>query len=131
MSGLAHPALCGLVGFCLYPPMIICEFASYGDLYTFLHQEKGFFLSPFCFFFSFSLTPSPPPTTIDAENEKYREMTFNLRMRMALDMAMGMRYLHTRDPPIIHRFNRWIIFIFSYKFHFSFFFFTIHQIIIK
>ena len=22
---------------------------------------------------------------------------------MALDMAQGMRYLHTRDPPIIHR----------------------------
>jgi len=77
MAGLNHFCLCGLVGFCIFPPLIVCEFVNFGDLYTFLHREK--------------------------DDPKYQEITVALRMRMALDMAQGMRYLHTRDPPIIHR----------------------------
>ena len=30
-------------------------------------------------------------------------MPLDLRLSMAVDVAEGMLYLHTRDPPIIHR----------------------------
>ena len=77
MSSLSHPCLCGLVGFCIYPPCIVCEFVDKGDLYSFVHRTR--------------------------DDPKYEEISVSLRLRMALDIALGMRYLHTRDPPIIHR----------------------------
>mgnify|MGYP003640367891 CR=1 FL=1 len=77
MANLQHPCLCGLAGFAIYPPSIVCEFVDKGDLYTFLHLDK--------------------------DSSKYVPMTWPLRLRLAMDMAKGMRYLHTRDPPIIHR----------------------------
>ena len=57
MVGLNHPCLCGLMGFCIFPPLIVCEFVSFGDLYTFLHREKVF-LSFSLLFFSLFLTSS-------------------------------------------------------------------------
>jgi serine/threonine-protein kinase CTR1 len=77
MSSLDHPCLCRLVGFCIFPTCIVCEFVDKGDLYTFVH-----------------CTPEDP---------KYVEYGVLLRVRMALDIALGMRYLHNLDPPIIHR----------------------------
>ena len=38
MSSLQHPCLCGLVGFCIYPTCIVCEFVDKGDLYSFVHR---------------------------------------------------------------------------------------------
>ena len=79
MSSLSHPCLCGLVGFCIYPPCIVCEFVDKGDLYSFIHRSP--------------------------EDPNYIEISSALRVRMALDIALGMRYLHSRDPPIIHRYE--------------------------
>jgi len=31
------------------------------------------------------------------------ELPFNIKVKMALDVARGIEYLHTRDPPLIHR----------------------------
>ncbi len=78
MSSLSHPCLCGLVGFCIYPPCIVCEFVDKGDLYSFIHRSPG--------------------------DPNYEEISACLRVRMCLDIALGMRYLHSRDPPIIHRY---------------------------
>lgn len=31
------------------------------------------------------------------------ELTWSQRLQMALDIAMGMNYLHSENPPILHR----------------------------
>jgi len=36
-------------------------------------------------------------------DDKHRELPISTRIQMAIDVAEGMLYLHSRDPPIIHR----------------------------
>ena len=52
---------------------IITEFCHGGTVFDWLHRKKEF------------------------------QITINQKIKMARDIACGMNYLHTCDPPIIHR----------------------------
>lgn len=53
--------------------MILTEFCSGGSLFSLLHEKRSITLS------------------------------LKQKHRMALDIAKGMNYLHTQEPPILHR----------------------------
>jgi tRNA A-37 threonylcarbamoyl transferase component Bud32 len=73
MAGLDHPNIVNMVGFQLQPPMIVLDLVAGGDLYKFLH------------------TPSSAAT-----------LDWPLIIKMAYEIALGMRYLHSATPPILH-----------------------------
>lgn len=82
MSGLCHPNLVNLRGYCLEPaPMMVMEFVSGGDLYSFLHKEDKF------------IAQNRLPPRLDAA----------LVLKIALDVASGIKFLHSATPPFIHR----------------------------
>jgi serine/threonine protein kinase len=70
-----HPNLVLFVGACADKGhiMILTEFCSGGSLFSLLHEKRSINLS------------------------------LKQKHRMALDIAKGMNYLHTQDPPILHR----------------------------
>ena len=74
MNGIQHPNIIEFIGLCTSPLCIMTDFAAYGNLYDFLHDDKYK-----------SLASSWP-----------------LKLRIAYDIAEGMRFLHNRIPPIIH-----------------------------
>eukprot|EP01094_Clydonella_sp_ATCC50884_P017904 TRINITY_DN3203_c0_g3_i1.p1 TRINITY_DN3203_c0_g3~~TRINITY_DN3203_c0_g3_i1.p1 ORF type:complete len:861 (-),score=247.00 TRINITY_DN3203_c0_g3_i1:146-2521(-) len=73
MSVIRHPNLVHMRGFCLNPPFIMMELVPLGDLYSYLHDSTNLLLS------------------------------WHHKLRIALEVARGMAYLHSIDPPIIHR----------------------------
>jgi GTPase SAR1 family protein len=73
MAGLDHPNIVNLIGFQLQPPTIVLDLVAGGDLYKFLH------------------TPSSAAT-----------LDWPLIIKMAYEIALGMRYLHSATPPILH-----------------------------
>eukprot|EP01130_Rhizamoeba_saxonica_P015439 TRINITY_DN6924_c0_g1_i2.p1 TRINITY_DN6924_c0_g1~~TRINITY_DN6924_c0_g1_i2.p1 ORF type:complete len:466 (+),score=106.76 TRINITY_DN6924_c0_g1_i2:1345-2742(+) len=75
MSGLDHPNIVILLGVVNKPLCMILEFCSGGDLYGYVHNAG--------------------PVT-NANSMKERE-------KYALDVAQGMMFLHSTNPPIIHR----------------------------
>ncbi len=77
-SGLQHPNIVPLKGFCTEPCTIITEYIENGSLYDFLLREgkhKG------------STVP----------------YTWPLRLKIAKDIAKGCAFLHSASPPVIHR----------------------------
>jgi serine/threonine protein kinase len=45
---------------------------------------------------------SNTPIVVNALKPKFN-LTWELRLKIAIDIAQGMRYLHSRSPPILHR----------------------------
>ena len=74
MLDLRHPNVIPLLGFCVQPPCITMEYCKRGSLYDILKSP--------------------------GEQE---ELSWQRRLHMLRDAAIGMHYLHTRSPPIIHR----------------------------
>eukprot|EP00850_Spirogloea_muscicola_P001052 SM000004S14922 [mRNA] locus=s4:220990:227245:- [translate_table: standard] len=76
MKRLRHPNVVLFMGAVTRPPhlSIVTEFLPRGSLYRLLHRQHA-------------------NTTIDIAR----------RLRMALDVAKGMNYLHSSNPPIVHR----------------------------
>jgi small GTP-binding protein len=73
MAGLDHPNIVNMVGYQLQPPTIVLDLVRGGDLYKFLH------------------TPTLAST-----------LDWPLIIKMAYEIALGMRYLHSATPPILH-----------------------------
>eukprot|EP00850_Spirogloea_muscicola_P002891 SM000011S19069 [mRNA] locus=s11:735548:742476:+ [translate_table: standard] len=76
MKRLRHPNVVLFMGAVTRPPhlSIVTEFLPRGSLYRLLHRQHA-------------------NSTIDIAR----------RLRMALDVAKGMNYLHSSNPPIVHR----------------------------
>jgi len=70
-----HVNLVNLMGVSLYENdlCIITEYCAGGTLFEWLHERRSF------------------------------NITWKQKVKMALDIACGMNYLHTCDPPIVHR----------------------------
>jgi GTPase SAR1 family protein len=82
MSGLGHPNLVNLRGYCLDPsPSMVMEFVSGGDLYSFLHKEDK----------------------LHSDSHSVPRLDAALVLKIALDVANGIRFLHSATPPFIHR----------------------------
>ncbi|ETV99099.1 TKL protein kinase, variant 1 [Aphanomyces invadans] len=75
MSVLRHPNICLLMGACLDPPTrcLVVEYLPNGSLWCVLRQ----------------------PSSVNIDLKK--------QLSFAMDTALGMHYLHTFDPPILHR----------------------------
>ena len=72
---LHHPNLVIFMGSCEKDKRIsiVTEFCNGGTLFSLLHEKKNISLS------------------------------WNQRVKICLDIARGMQFLHTHNPPIIHR----------------------------
>ena len=78
MAAMRHPNVVLYLGVCLDPPCVVTEYCARGSLNDVLKRALY--------------------------NAKYAEqLDWRVRLSMALDAAKGMNYLHTSDPPVIHR----------------------------
>ncbi|EIE18296.1 kinase-like protein, partial [Coccomyxa subellipsoidea C-169] len=78
MAAMRHPNVVLYLGVCLDPPCVVTEYCARGSLNDVLKRALY--------------------------NSKYAEqLDWRVRLSMALDAAKGMNYLHTSDPPVIHR----------------------------
>lgn len=76
MSGLQHPCIVNLKGYSLAPCLaMVMELVPHGDLYKYLN-------------------------TLTTKGEK---ISWAMRLRIAWDIAKGMSFLHSTDPPLLHR----------------------------
>jgi len=78
MSKISHENIVSLVGVVGNPLCMLLEFCSDGNLFEWLHV--------------------PERMNIEINKEQFFE-----REKFALDIAKGMSYLHSTNPPIIHR----------------------------
>ena len=76
--GLTHPCVIHLFGVALNPSAMILEYCKYGDLYNFIEKRR-------------------------MEEDSSITFPFTIRWMIALDIALGLEYLHSLSPPIIHR----------------------------
>lgn len=75
MSGLQHPCIVNLKGFSLHPTMaMVMELLKEGDLNGYINNDK--------------------------ENNP---LGWDLRLRIAWDIAKGLAFLHSTNPPLLHR----------------------------
>ena len=90
LSCMKHPNVCSLLGICLSPLAIIMELMPVGDLFRILSIANAHF----------------------NDDENLSELSFDdplllkdikVKIRIAYDIANGMNYLHSFEPPIIHR----------------------------
>eukprot|EP00891_Asterochloris_glomerata_P004591 jgi/Astpho2/4591/e_gw1.00067.503.1_t len=79
MASLRHPNVVMFLGLCLDPPCMVAEFCARGSLLDVLRRAK---------------TNQVPLLLL---------LDWGRRLNIALDAAKGMLYLHTRQPPILHR----------------------------
>ncbi|EFA78013.1 leucine-rich repeat-containing protein [Heterostelium album PN500] len=74
LSGLDHHEnIVGLLGLCLNPLAIVTEFLPDGNLHGYLNKQSG------------------------------KRLPWKLAIELSLDIALGMEYLHSSSPPILHR----------------------------
>eukprot|EP00193_Tetraselmis_chui_P020973 CAMPEP_0177795104 /NCGR_PEP_ID=MMETSP0491_2-20121128/26032_1 /TAXON_ID=63592 /ORGANISM="Tetraselmis chuii, Strain PLY429" /LENGTH=866 /DNA_ID=CAMNT_0019317867 /DNA_START=27 /DNA_END=2627 /DNA_ORIENTATION=- len=74
MKDLRHPNIVQFMGATWKPRGIVMQYMHRGSLFRLLHR-----------------------------NNKGKRLHMHRRLRMALDVALGMRYLHSRKPLIVHR----------------------------
>jgi len=77
-SGLQHPNIVPLKGFCTDPCTIITEYIESGSLYDFVLKEGK-------------------------HKDANIPYTWPLRLKIAKDIAKGCAFLHSASPPVIHR----------------------------
>jgi serine/threonine-protein kinase CTR1 len=73
MHQLRHPNLVTLIGVMLNPPALVMEYMQLGDLYNYLHSPEQ------------------------------EQLPWSLRINLALDIALGLTFLHSQKPQIVHR----------------------------
>lgn len=74
MARMRHPNIVSFMGLCAMPPCILTEYCPRGSVFDVLRR---------------------PAATA--------ELTWHRRLGMALDAARGLLYLHTLQPPVVHR----------------------------
>ncbi|KAL4434012.1 hypothetical protein ABPG75_000453 [Micractinium tetrahymenae] len=78
MAKMRHPNLVNFMGLCMVPPCILTEFCAKGSLYAVLQRARQ-------------------------SGEAAAQLGWGRRLGMALDAAVGLLYLHSLQPAIIHR----------------------------
>lgn len=99
MSALSHPNLVKFYGIVRKPSLqLIMEYVPMGDLFSLLHPKIERDGQGDIQLLDDNRIPLPTRTTLPKESFSWR-----LRLLMAWDMAKGMHYLHSMDPPVVHR----------------------------
>jgi serine/threonine protein kinase len=100
-SGVVHPNIVPLKGFTMEPCCcIVTEFMEGGNLWDFIKSEaSGIF---------YANTPHTHARHYDTMTHRRRllaetALTWPLRLKIAKDVAKGMAFLHSMNPPIMHR----------------------------
>jgi len=78
MAAMRHPNVVMYLGVCVDPPLVVTEYCARGSLTDVLKRGAA--------------TPAGAAS-----------LDWPRRLGMALDAAKGMNYLHSSDPPVIHR----------------------------
>ncbi|KAK9868869.1 hypothetical protein WJX84_005074 [Apatococcus fuscideae] len=78
MATLRHPNVVMFLGVCTQPPCVITEFCARGSMLDALQRAHK-------------------------SQAMAMELDWRKRLSMALDAAKGMHYLHSSQPPIVHR----------------------------
>lgn len=78
MASLRHPNVVMYLGICLEPPCVVTEYCARGSLSDVLKRGR-------------------------LSHKGAQQLDWPKLLSMALDAAKGMFFLHTNDPPIIHR----------------------------
>ena len=78
LKKLRHPNIVQFMGACTQSPnlCIVSEYMAKGSLFKLLHGKSN--------------------------HQERAELTLGQKLKMACDVAVGMHYLHTSSPPIIH-----------------------------
>ena len=76
MAAMRHPNIVMYIGVCLEVPALVTEYCARGSLHDVLRKWKR-----------------RPDSAV----------SWSRRIGMVLDAAKGMNYLHSSDPPVIHR----------------------------
>ncbi len=84
MKTLRHPNILLFMGVCVKPVCLITEYCRNGNLFDVLHGTN-----------SVTDFSAPPEFSI--------ALSWSLKLKLAMDAARGINFLHTSDPPIIHR----------------------------
>lgn len=79
MATLRHPNVVMYLGICLEPPCVVTEYCARGSLSDVLKRGR-------------------------LSHKGAQQLDWPKLLSMALDAAKGMFFLHTNDPPIIHRY---------------------------
>ena len=80
---IGHPNVLTLYGVCVNPASLVTEYCSHGSLSVLLANAKH---------------------KVDTEHATpFAHLGWNRRIGYALDIARGMRHLHEREVPILHR----------------------------
>lgn len=83
-SSLRHRNIVRLYGFCLSPNCIVMECIPHGPLSTFLLSRSN-------------------NSNDNSSVNSMGDLSWEMRLKIATDIAEGMSYLHSLQPPIIHR----------------------------
>lgn len=78
MASLRHPSIVMFMGVCTFPPCLVTEYCSRGDLTGLLMAAKR-------------------------DDATAKTLTWSLRLRMATEAAQGMLFLHNHRPQVVHR----------------------------
>ncbi|GAB4815773.1 hypothetical protein N2152v2_002819 [Parachlorella kessleri] len=78
MASLRHPNVLSFLAVCKAPPCLVSEYCPRGSLYDLVAAARA------------------SPAALN-------QLTWLRRLQMAMDAASGMWYLHSRQPPVVHR----------------------------
>ena len=78
MASMRHPNVVMYLGVCLQPPCVVTEYCARGSLNDVFKRARA--------------TPALAA-----------QLDWGRRLNMVLDAAKGMMYLHSSEPPVIHR----------------------------
>ncbi|KAL3778493.1 hypothetical protein HJC23_000506 [Cyclotella cryptica] len=113
VSGMRHPNICLFMGACLDPPnrAIVTELCENGSLWDALRSPlsspyqpaDGVTRSSWPLILYDSLTPPPTPNVSSPPIAPAGAWPWILVKRVASGTARGMCYLHSGNPPVLHR----------------------------
>lgn len=98
MAAMRHPNVVMYLGVCTDPPLVVTEYCARGSLCDVLKRARSAAMNA-----AAAASPGNGGANAAAAAAAAAALDWPRRLAMALDAAKGMNYLHSSDPPVIHR----------------------------
>ena len=100
MAAMRHPNVVMYLGVCADPPLVVTEYCARGSLCDVLKRARSAAINA-----AAAASPGGNGCNVAAAAAAAAAAALDWprRLAMALDAAKGMNYLHSSDPPVIHR----------------------------